>query len=487
MRHPRAYSRISSDRFAKPTSRRPIGVRSRGALEGAEHEHRATHAPTPPPASPTPSRRPAPDARSTSPATSASAPTGRSSRAAWRAEARATFDNIERVLQAAGADFSQIVKINAFITDLDEYAAYADVRAERFGDKLPASATVEVAGLLVGAHIEIDAVAFVPESQAVAVSQAAPGMGCSKPINRYGCVCRMVAAVSEPRSARITCDIGGTFTDVVVSDESGRMTIAKALTQPANLFDGLRAALAARGRGARRAARARCSARASLFIFSHDAGDERDPRGHDRAHGVPLHRGLPRHPRAPRGRLAASVRLQPPVPRALRAAPPDARDLRADRRRRRRRRRARRAGRASRSSPARASSACRPSPSACLWSTANPAHELALGELIERELPGVPYSLSHQINPIVREYRRASGTSIDASLKPLMQRHLPEIADGLRARGLRRRAARRELRRRRRADGRADRAARCGRCARARRSRPSPRARSPTARPAAAT
>lgn len=80
------------------------------------------------------------------------------------AEASATFDNIARTLKAAGADFSQIVKINAFITDLDEYPAYAAVRAERFGDKLPASATVEVSGLLVDAHIEIDAIAFVPES-----------------------------------------------------------------------------------------------------------------------------------------------------------------------------------------------------------------------------------------------------------------------------------------------------------------------------------
>jgi enamine deaminase RidA (YjgF/YER057c/UK114 family) len=79
------------------------------------------------------------------------------------AEARATFDNIARVLRSAGADFSQIVKLNAFLTDLDEYPEYAAVRAERFGDELPASATVEVSGLLVGAHIEIDAVAFVPE------------------------------------------------------------------------------------------------------------------------------------------------------------------------------------------------------------------------------------------------------------------------------------------------------------------------------------
>jgi enamine deaminase RidA (YjgF/YER057c/UK114 family) len=81
-----------------------------------------------------------------------------------RAEARATFDNIERVLRSAGSDLSQIVKINAFITDLDQYPEYAEVRAERFGEQLPASATVEVSGLLVGAHIEIDAVAFVPDS-----------------------------------------------------------------------------------------------------------------------------------------------------------------------------------------------------------------------------------------------------------------------------------------------------------------------------------
>jgi 2-iminobutanoate/2-iminopropanoate deaminase len=80
------------------------------------------------------------------------------------AEASATFDNIERTLRAAGADFSQIVRINAFITNLDEYPAYAAVRAERFGEQLPASATVQVAGLLVGAQIEIDAIAFVPES-----------------------------------------------------------------------------------------------------------------------------------------------------------------------------------------------------------------------------------------------------------------------------------------------------------------------------------
>jgi hypothetical protein len=30
-------------------------------------------------------------------------------------------------------------------------------------------------------------------------------------------------------------------------------------------------------------------------------------------------------------------------------------------------------------------------------------------------LPGVPYTLSHELIPIVREYRRASTTAVDAS------------------------------------------------------------------------
>jgi len=72
-----------------------------------------------------------------------------------------------------------------------------------------------------------------------------------------------------------------------------------------------------------------------------------------------------------------------------------------------------------------------------LWSIANPVHELMVGRLIESVLPGVPYTLSHQINPILREYRRASSTAIDASLKPLMQKYLLGLESDLRAVGYR--------------------------------------------------
>jgi N-methylhydantoinase A len=72
-----------------------------------------------------------------------------------------------------------------------------------------------------------------------------------------------------------------------------------------------------------------------------------------------------------------------------------------------------------------------------IWSIVNPAHELRVGELLEREWPGVPYTLSHRLNPIVREYRRASSTAIDASLKPLMQAYLQQMEHDLREAGLR--------------------------------------------------
>jgi 2-iminobutanoate/2-iminopropanoate deaminase len=79
------------------------------------------------------------------------------------AQSHATFDHIERILGEAGASLADVVKITVFLTSLDEYAAFSAVRAERFGEVLPASSAVQVAGLLLGAEIEIEALAFVAE------------------------------------------------------------------------------------------------------------------------------------------------------------------------------------------------------------------------------------------------------------------------------------------------------------------------------------
>lgn len=71
-----------------------------------------------------------------------------------------------------------------------------------------------------------------------------------------------------------------------------------------------------------------------------------------------------------------------------------------------------------------------------LWSTVNPAHELAVADVLTRALPGVPFTLSHTLNPSLREYRRASSTAIDASLKPLMSEYIANLTARLSAAGL---------------------------------------------------
>jgi N-methylhydantoinase A len=70
-----------------------------------------------------------------------------------------------------------------------------------------------------------------------------------------------------------------------------------------------------------------------------------------------------------------------------------------------------------------------------LWSIVNAQHERRLGELLAKHLPGVPVTLSHELNPTLREYRRASATVIDASLKPLMFAYLDGLTNRLRDAG----------------------------------------------------
>ncbi|MGF7209871.1 N-methylhydantoinase A [Skermanella aerolata] len=70
-----------------------------------------------------------------------------------------------------------------------------------------------------------------------------------------------------------------------------------------------------------------------------------------------------------------------------------------------------------------------------LWSIVNGEHEKRVGDLLAKHLPGVPVTLSHELNPTLREYRRASATVIDASLKPLMFQYLDSLTNRLREAG----------------------------------------------------
>jgi 2-iminobutanoate/2-iminopropanoate deaminase len=74
------------------------------------------------------------------------------------------FDQIEAALGELGGSLEHVVRITAYLTSLDEYPEYNRIRGERFGAALPASAAVQVAGLLGDGVVEVDAVAFIPDS-----------------------------------------------------------------------------------------------------------------------------------------------------------------------------------------------------------------------------------------------------------------------------------------------------------------------------------
>lgn len=79
------------------------------------------------------------------------------------AQARQVFENLGRVLAAAGCGFEDVVKVTIFLTDVDDRPRINPLRQEVFGQTRPASTLVEVPRLAVpGAKIEIEAVALVP-------------------------------------------------------------------------------------------------------------------------------------------------------------------------------------------------------------------------------------------------------------------------------------------------------------------------------------
>lgn len=74
-------------------------------------------------------------------------------------QTRRALKNLEAVLQSAGLSFSNVVKTNVFITDMDLFSRMNAVYAEVFGTHRPARSTVAVKGLPYNALVEIECIA----------------------------------------------------------------------------------------------------------------------------------------------------------------------------------------------------------------------------------------------------------------------------------------------------------------------------------------
>ena len=76
-----------------------------------------------------------------------------------KAQAVQALDNIKSVLEAAGYGFADVVKVNVYLQDMNDFVAMNEVYANYFPPPEPARTTVQVSRLPKDALVEFDLVA----------------------------------------------------------------------------------------------------------------------------------------------------------------------------------------------------------------------------------------------------------------------------------------------------------------------------------------
>ena len=82
---------------------------------------------------------------------------------AFAEQVRQTLRNVQTILEAAGSSLENVVKVNAYVTDLTRFAEFNEVYREFFSHDPPARTTVAT-GLL-GVLVEVDCIAVLPEGE----------------------------------------------------------------------------------------------------------------------------------------------------------------------------------------------------------------------------------------------------------------------------------------------------------------------------------
>lgn len=78
------------------------------------------------------------------------------------AATKLVLNHIKSILNAAGADFSHIVKTSIFLKDMNDFAQVNEVYGTYFTADFPARETVQVAALPKGVQVEISVIAVKP-------------------------------------------------------------------------------------------------------------------------------------------------------------------------------------------------------------------------------------------------------------------------------------------------------------------------------------
>lgn len=73
---------------------------------------------------------------------------------------RRCLDNLSAVLEAAGSDWSRVVKVTVYLADIAHFADFNKAYADYVGAEPPARAAFAVAALPLGADVEVECIAL---------------------------------------------------------------------------------------------------------------------------------------------------------------------------------------------------------------------------------------------------------------------------------------------------------------------------------------
>ena len=72
---------------------------------------------------------------------------------------RQALENVRAIVEGGGMTMDDVVKVTIFLCDMADFAVVNEAYAGYFSDPAPARACIEVAGLPLGACLEIEAIA----------------------------------------------------------------------------------------------------------------------------------------------------------------------------------------------------------------------------------------------------------------------------------------------------------------------------------------
>lgn len=74
-------------------------------------------------------------------------------------ETRLTLNNLKAILEDAGSSLAQVVKVNAYLADMEHFARFNAVYREFFPSDFPARTCIQAGRLPLDIQVEVEAVA----------------------------------------------------------------------------------------------------------------------------------------------------------------------------------------------------------------------------------------------------------------------------------------------------------------------------------------